>query len=65
MKLGENSPFPHMMYRIDYLPKGSDRVRSLAVRDDRLLIETDHLKNDLRCEILNIDCLGCEKENKR
>lgn len=65
MNLFENRPFPHMMYRIAYLFKGAtDIVKCIDVRDDRLPETTDYLANCLRCEILRIDCLGSEKENK-
>lgn len=62
MNLRENRPFPHMMYRVAYLPKKADRAEEIAVRDDRVPSAVDFLKNDLRCEILSIDCLGYEKE---
>lgn len=53
-----------MMCRIVYLPKGSENAESVIVRDDRVLEEIDYLKNDLRCDLLSLDCLGYEKENE-
>lgn len=64
MNLDENKQFPHMMCRIVYLPKGSESIESVIVRDDRVLEEIDHLRNDLRCDLLSLDCLGYEKKEE-
>ena len=64
MNLYENRPLPHMMYRVAYLFKGSENAESVIVRDDRVLEEIDHLRNDLRCDLLSLDCLGYEKKKE-